>query len=165
LVVEALIQRRTQALAEREHAGDLCPDGSGCERTSLDRCPRWHGPTYEGAEVTGFVFLSLVGTFLEPRNVNRVFERVRERAGLADHTLHGLRHDFCSLLMEQGVPDKVVAELAGHANPAITRRIYQHGTDATHRDAMARFGAHLVAIGGNTGHRLLPSSATDSEQP
>src|SRR5438067_4985274 len=28
LVMNALIQRRTQALAEREHAGDLCPDGS-----------------------------------------------------------------------------------------------------------------------------------------
>jgi integrase len=146
LVVEALIQRRNQALAEREHAGDLCPDGSMCKRTSQERCSRWHGPTYECAEVTGYVFLSLVGTFLEPRNVNRVFERVRERAGLSEHTLHGLRHDFCSLLMEQGVPDKVVAELAGHANPAITRRIYQHGTDAAHHDAMALLGAQLSAV-------------------
>ena len=57
----------------------------GAERTSQDRCPRWHGPTYENAEVTGYVFLSLVGTFLEPRNVNRVFERVRNRAGLSRH--------------------------------------------------------------------------------
>jgi integrase len=80
--------------------------------------------------------LSLVGTLLESRNVNRVFERVRERAGLSDHTLHGLRHDFCSLLMEQGVRDKVIAELAGHANPAITRRIHEHDTNAAHRDAM-----------------------------
>ena len=117
-----------------------------CKRTSQERCSRWHGPTYECAEVTGYVFLSLVGTFLEPRNVNRVFERVRERAGLSEHTLHGLRHDFCSLLMEQGVPDKVVAELAGHANPAITRRIYQHGTDAAHHDAMALLGAQLSAV-------------------
>ena len=133
-------------LLSAEHADELCPEGSGCVRTSLDRCPRWHGPTYSREEVSGYVFLSLVGTFLEPRNVNRVFERVRERAGWSEHTLHGLRHDFCSLLMEQGVPDKVVAELAGHANPAITRRIYQHGTDATHRDAMDRLGTHLGQI-------------------
>jgi len=91
-----------------------------------------------------------VGTLLEPRNVNRVFERVREKAGLADHTLHGLRHDFCSLLMEQGVPDTIIAQLAGHANPAITRRIYQHGTEAAHRDAMERLGAQLRTIAGGT---------------
>jgi len=109
---------------------------------------RRHHP-YDREELIGYVFLSLVGTLLEPRNVNRVFERVRNRAGLGEHTLHGLRHDFCSLLMEQGVPDKVVAELAGHANPAITRRIYQHGTEATHREAMARLGAHLGKLGGN----------------
>jgi integrase len=112
----------------------------------LERCPRWHGPYYEGGELTGYVFLSQVGTFVEPRNVNRAFERIRGKAGLNDHTLHGLRHNFCSLLMEQGVPDKVIAELAGHANPAITRRIYQHATDAAHRDAMAQFGAHLGAM-------------------
>ena len=149
-VADALRQRRTQALAERDRAGDLCPDGPGCKRTSLDRCSRWHGPAYEDAEVGGYVFLSLVGTFLEPRNVNRVFERVRDKAGLTEHTLHGLRHDFCSLLMEQGVPDKIIAELAGHANPAITRRLYQHGTEVAHREAMERLAMQLRAMTSGT---------------
>jgi len=146
MVIDAFRRRRTQALTERLRAGEICPDGQACKRTSVQRCPRWHGPAYEGGELTGYVFLSLVGTLLEPRNVNRVFERVRNKAGLSDHTLHGLRHDFCSLLMEQGVPDKVVAELAGHANPAITRRIYQHGTDVAHRNAMAKLAGHLGAL-------------------
>jgi len=104
MVVDALRRRRTQALTERLRAGEMCPAGLGRRRTSLERCPRWHGHAYEGGELTGFVFLSLVGALLEPRNVNRVFERVCERSGLPDHTLHGLRHDFCSLLMEQGIP-------------------------------------------------------------
>jgi integrase len=148
IVIDALRMRRAQALADRLDAGELCPDGAACKRTTLERCLHWHGPSYASGELSGYVFLSRVGTLLEPRNVNRVFERVRKRAGLTEHTLHGLRHDFCSLLMEQGVPDKVVAELAGHANPAITRRIYQHGTEAAHRDAMSRLAGQLDALSG-----------------
>jgi integrase len=146
IVLDALRRRRTQALTERLRAGEMCPAGLGCGPTSVERCPSWHWPAYEGGELTGFVFLSLVERLLKPRNVNQVFERVREKAGLSDHILHGLRHDFCSLLMEQGVPDKVIAELAGHANPAITRRIYEHRTDAAHRDAMAKLSEHLGAL-------------------
>src|SRR5207253_10739829 len=78
---------------------------------------------------------------------------------LADHTLHGLRHDFCSLLMEQGVPDTIIAQLAGHANPAITRRNYQHGTETAHRDAMERLGAQLRTIAGGTNYHCRPVSA------
>jgi integrase len=71
---------------------------------------------------------------------------VRERAGLDQHTFHGLRHAFGSLLMEQGVPDKVVAELLGHANPAVTRRVYQHAWDALQREAVARLAAAVDGL-------------------
>jgi integrase len=126
LVVDALRRRREQELKERCAAGDA-----------------WQGPEYPNDRMTGFVFLSLVGTLLEPRNVFRVWKRVRERAGLDEHTFHGLRHDFGSLLMEQGVPDKVIAELLGHANPAVTRRVYQHASDPLQRDAVERLAAAL----------------------
>jgi integrase len=118
-VVDALRRRRTQALKERLAKGSA-----------------WLGPDYAGGKMTGLVFLSLVGTVLEPRNVLRVWERVRERAGLDQHTFHDLRHDFGSVLMDRGVPDKVIAELMGHANPAVTRRVYQHGTDEMQRRAV-----------------------------
>ncbi len=62
------------------------------------------------------------------------------------HTFHGLRYDFGSLLMGAGVPDKVVAEPMGHANPAITRRIYQHATDTLQRDAVDRLGDVLADV-------------------
>lgn len=96
----------------------------------------------------GFGFLSLVRTLLEPRNVYRAWQRVRERAGLDQHTFHGLRHDFGSLMMEQGIPDRVVAELMGHANPAITRRVYQHATDLIQRQAVERLAAALEGQAG-----------------
>jgi integrase len=126
-VVEALRRRRIQALEDR-----------------LAASHRWQGPDYTGGELSGFVFLSTRGTVVEPRNLVRVFHRVRERAGLDHHTFHGLRHDFGSLMMEMGVPDEVVAELMGHANPAITRRVYQHGSDALHREAVSRVAGLLA---------------------
>lgn len=39
---------------------------------------------------------------------------------------HDLRHTFASLLLQRGVPTKVVAEALGHSSPAITQRTYQH---------------------------------------
>jgi integrase len=102
------------------------------------------GPDYANGVMTGLVFLSEVGTVLEPRNVYRVWERVRERAGLDHHTFHDLRHDFGSLLMERGVPDKVVAELMGHANPAVTRRVYQHASDEMQRRAVEELAQAMV---------------------
>jgi len=65
IAVDALRRRRVQALAERLPAGELCPDGAACKRSSLARCPRWHRSSYEGSVLTGYVFLSLVGTLLE----------------------------------------------------------------------------------------------------
>jgi integrase len=126
-VVAALHRRRAQALQDR-----------------LSKGPRWLGPDYANGIMTGFVFLSNVGTVLEPRNLYRVWERVRERAGLDQHTFHDLRHDFGSLLMERGVPDKVVAELMGHANPAVTRRVYQHASDEMQRRAVEELAQAMV---------------------
>jgi integrase len=77
LVIDALRRRHVQQLEERLAAGS-----------------NWQGPEYANGRMTGFVFLSLVRTVLEPRNVYRVWKRVRERSGLDEHTFHDLRHDF-----------------------------------------------------------------------
>ncbi|MGN9808903.1 site-specific integrase [Micromonospora sp. BQ11] len=50
------------------------------------------------------VFPSEVGTPMEPRNLNRHFAGLREKAGCPDVRLHDLRHTVVSLLMELGVP-------------------------------------------------------------
>ena len=57
-------------------------------------------------------------------------------AALPDHTglrFHDLRHTFVSLLIQQGVNVKAIAEQAGHANAAMTLNVYAHlfpGDDA-----------------------------------
>lgn len=43
-------------------------------------------------------------------------------------TPHYLRHAFATLMLEEGVPTKVVAEQFGHSSPRITEGTYSHVT-------------------------------------
>jgi integrase len=122
VMLRALKQHRQRQIEERLHAGN-----------------QWKGPepTQDGRPA-GIVFTSEVGTVLEPRNVFRWFEGVRERAGLDDKTFHQLRHDCASLLLAQGVPIYAVSQILRHSSPAITARFYAHLTPELQRDAATR---------------------------
>src|SRR5258708_39810453 len=107
---------------------------------------RWKGPDYAGGKSTGFIFTGEVGTVLEPRSVDEYFVTVRTRAGLDEHTFHGLRHDFAGLLLAANVPGRVVSEMMGHANYSITADIYQHVPDELQRLAADQLDAMLSAV-------------------
>lgn len=73
------------------------------------------------------VFCTKAGTPINPRNFNRVFERLREKAGIGkDVTVHSLRHTFATRLLERGVSMKEVQELLRHEEMATTADIYSH---------------------------------------
>ena len=128
LVIQALRAHRKRQLQDRLAAGE-----------------RWKGPDYPEGKATGFIFTSEVGTVLEPRKVDSYFDSVRERAGLDSHTFHGLRHDFAGLLLAAGVPGRVVMEMMGHADYAITANLYQHVPDELQRLAADQLDAMLSA--------------------
>ncbi|HEX8743610.1 MAG TPA: site-specific integrase [Thermoleophilaceae bacterium] len=65
-------------------------------------------------------------THVSARNASRAFEQAVERAGLDGVTYHVLRHTFASLLIAQGRDPVFVADQLGHADPAITMRVYAH---------------------------------------
>jgi len=46
------------------------------------------------------------------------------KAGLPKITLHGLRHNFASILLWRGVDIAVVSKLLGHTSVAFTADIY-----------------------------------------
>ncbi len=81
-------------------------------------------------------------------------EKAKAAAGLDEMedrlSMHGLRHSFLSLAATTlDVPDTTLARLAGHANPAVTMRLYardrrnqeQVNDDVLARAAAAGFGA------------------------
>jgi integrase len=57
----------------------------------------------------------------------------------------GMRHTFCTLLLEEGEDLKVVQELAGHADISTTANIYCDVVDRVKKRAVEKMGAILNA--------------------
>ncbi|MEV4534661.1 tyrosine-type recombinase/integrase [Asanoa sp. NPDC049518] len=91
----------------------------------------------------GLVFPSELGTPMEPRNLNRHFAQLREKAGCQGTRLHDLRHTVVSLLMELGVPPHTVQAIARHADVKITLKIYSHANLDSMRQALGKLDGRL----------------------
>jgi len=73
------------------------------------------------------VFTNSVGRPIEASNLlKRSFKPLLKKAGLPDIEFHGLRHTAATILLKQRVPAKVVSEMLGHAQVAVTLAIYTH---------------------------------------
>jgi integrase len=85
-----------------------------------------HRLTTAKRRISEWVFPSRVGTPLSVHNVhNRSWRPLLERAGLPASTrMHDLRHTCATLLLSRGVPVKVVSEMLGHGDVAITLSVY-----------------------------------------
>ena len=100
------------------------------------------------------VFTTSIGTPIEPRNLSRHFELLRERAGVRRVRFHDLRYGCASLLFDLGVPLRMVMEILGHSQISTTSDIYTHVMPAQYRevaDALersgTRWGTRQVAAG------------------
>lgn len=74
------------------------------------------------------VFSNSFGGIMIPHNITkRSFKRYLVKADLSHETrFHDLRHTAATLLLAAGVNVKVVSEMLGHSNVAITLRVYAH---------------------------------------
>lgn len=77
---------------------------------------------------SGLVFPAQAGTPMNSNNLTaRSFKPLLERADLPRSVrLHDLRHTCATVLLSKGVHPKLVQELLGHANIAITLDTYSH---------------------------------------
>lgn len=82
----------------------------------------------------GLVFTTGVGTAIEPRNINRAWERLCEKAGTRYLRLHDLRHACASYLLAAGVDVKSVQGALRHSRLATTE-LYLHALEDVPRAA------------------------------
>jgi integrase len=68
-------------------------------------------------------------------------------AGIKRITLHGVRHTFGTLTMEQGIPIKLVSDVMGHRKIQTTIDRYQHPSDDFQRTAMDAFDELITREG------------------
>ena len=77
--------------------------------------------------ISEWVFSTKGGKPISVHNVHsRSWKPLLKRAGLPASTrMHDLRHTCATLLLSRGVPVKVVSEMLGHGDVAITLAVYQ----------------------------------------
>ena len=93
----------------------------------------------------GLVFPSEIGTPLDERNVLRRYQAICQANGLPKLRLYDLRHSHASLLINEGVHAKKIAERLGHASIKLTMDTYGHLFEGSDRDSAEKmeqlFGA------------------------
>ena len=93
------------------------------------------------------LFSSVAGTYIEASNLRKRLKRLLNKLGIPQRNFHMLRHTFCSLLSEMGVPLKTASELMGHSDIAITAKTYTHtGMDEKKRAMSALSGVFDLHI-------------------
>jgi integrase len=75
------------------------------------------------------------GTVPTPDSLSETFRYFIRRTGIKVCRFHDLRHTHATELLRLGVPLKTVAERLGHADPALTLRVYAHATPDQDREA------------------------------
>ncbi len=119
VAVSALRTHRTRQMEERLAAGPLWED-------------------------VGLVFTTATGRPLQGSNVTRAFQQLLAGAGLRRQRFHDLRHSCASLLLAQGVHPRVVMEILGHSQIALTMNTYSHVLPPLQREAAARMDEALA---------------------
>jgi integrase len=84
------------------------------------------------------VFTRPDGGPLDGTVVTHQFHRLLDRAGLQQRRFHDLRHSCATLLLAQGVSPRVVMEILGHSQIALTMNTYTHVLPELKRDAAER---------------------------
>jgi len=100
----------------------------------------WAGSKWQE---TGLVFANRYGGPTQARRVIEQFHIALDQAGLRHIRFHDLRHSCATLLLVQGVSPRVVMEVLGHSEIALTMNAYSHVVPELQREAAQRMQAIL----------------------
>ena len=105
------------------------------------------GPGYIDQD---FVFAMPDGSPYQPDRFSREFDRKQEQYNRAHPenplprlVLHGLRHTWATLALEEGIDIKIVSERLNHSSTHVTREIYTHVTPPMQSDAAERVAGRI----------------------
>lgn len=93
----------------------------------------------------GLVFVDELGEPPHPETITRWWREAIVSTGARPIRLHDARHTSATISLRLGVNPKVLAQRLGHADVAVTMRVYQHVTAHDDRAAADALGAALRA--------------------
>ncbi|WP_019588210.1 tyrosine-type recombinase/integrase [Deinococcus apachensis] len=88
----------------------------------------------EGWQDTDLVFTTELGAAVDNGRLHRVFKPLAEGAEVQRIRIHDLRHTAITAMIRRGYGPKLVADIAGHADPAFTLREYAHVWEEERRE-------------------------------
>ena len=106
------------------------------------------GSAWEGAEPgkgSCYIFANAVGRPADRNNMNRVFYRVLDKAGLPHRGVHALRHTFATNWTQTNNDIVALSRILGHTDPSFTYRTYCHPEQHSMAQGMAAMDAFLQA--------------------
>ena len=118
VAIDALLKHRVRQEEERKLAGT-----------------RWREGT--------FVFTTTIGTPLEGSTVTHRFQAALKSAKCAGSDSMILRHSCATLLLAQGVHPRVIMEILGHSQIAVTMNLYAHVIPAMQKEVAGQMDAIL----------------------
>ncbi len=92
-----------------------------------------YGNAWENRDL---VFPDIHGGYFNPSYLLRVFKKILIDAGLPHMHFHDLRHSAATILLTMGVNVKIIQELLGHSNVALTLDTYSHLLPSMQEDAV-----------------------------
>ena len=78
-------------------------------------------------------------SLIDPDTITHAFADIIKLAGLPHVRFHDLRHTHATMMMQEGVNPKTVAERLGHASVVITLDTYSHVLPSLQEDAALKF--------------------------
>ena len=118
-----------------------------------------------GWEDSGYVFVEPDGRPYHPQRITRMFQALSRDAAVPKVRLHDLRHTCATLLIEAGVPLKVVQERLRHASFATTADLYAHVSATMQQEAAKTIEALLVAAGKDAPELAIAMDQSPSSTP
>ncbi len=85
---------------------------------------------------TEYVFISSVGTMVDPRDFQRYFKNLLKKHDIREINVHGLRHTFATRALESGMSVKTLSKILGHSNVGFTLDTYTHVTEDLKSEAI-----------------------------
>ena len=90
------------------------------------------------------LFPSATGTYRDSGNFLKTYKRLCVKLGIENgHTIHSLRHTFCTILARQGVSLLDASRLMGHSNINTTAEIYSHVSESDKKIAVKKLSTYF----------------------
>lgn len=114
---------KTKSSNRKIPLNDTVLEALKAEKKRQDEHAKILGKGYDKS--SSFIIRTVLGKpYVNLSAINRVVNRLTEKAGLPHCTIHGFRHSVASILDDNGVPIQDISVLLGHESVQTTERIY-----------------------------------------